>query len=291
MLKPFSTLSALGALLSPPMRIGISKENIAVFHQNAVSHSKSKRSAQIADYPLTDQAQENPKQLGKEFESILHESGCRHRSVELILSDDSVRLFLATPPINAGSLRDCRAAAMMRFQTLYGEPAENWQVEGDWDAYSPFLVCAIPKPLLSALKEAAANARCQLTSIAPHFIVTWNQSRQQLRAGAWLGILQGQRFSLAATAKRRIAAIRSTSVSPLPVNQEWLATYVQREALRLNLPMPELIQVCGLPGDLSSGNPTTGMQFEKLTNKFDNSRNAATSNAAYLLSSTARRST
>ena len=66
--------------------------------------------------------------------------------------DAATRYFMVTPPHNATRIADCASAAGQRFQEIYGEAPQAWEITADWDARLPFLACAAPRALLDALR-------------------------------------------------------------------------------------------------------------------------------------------
>ncbi|HTD05060.1 hypothetical protein [Undibacterium sp.] len=283
MLKVFSRIPGIFA---PPIYVVLGADRIVACQSRPIWRRGSGKLTPIADYPLTKNGDDAPAWPASQLENALQAISCKNRSVHLVLSDGWVRLFLVTPPLNARSLQDCRAAAAMRFQALYGESADHWQLEADWDAYSPFLACAMPKTQLAALHATVRAAHAHLLSITPHFIVAWNHWRKRLQRNAWFGIAQNNRFTLVAIKNRHIVAIRSTDVASSSVSVEWLNAYVQREALRMNLTAPALVQISGMSRDLPSGDANTGIRFASLHRKADGVHGQNASDAMQLLLST-----
>jgi hypothetical protein len=172
--------------------------------------------------------------------------------LRLVLADGLVRHWMVTPPQNGLRQSDCRAAAAFRFQTLYGEPLGDWHLAADWDARRPFLACALPGALLALLQGAAAAQRLPVLEIAPQFVVAWNHWRRAIAPHAWFGLVGSGMLTVAVTRGTCLQALRAAALpaaawSDAPA----LARHLAREALRLDVPMPPLLQLCGdLPDDL-----------------------------------------
>jgi hypothetical protein len=177
-------------------------------------------------------------------------TGCEGLPAEIIVADEWVRMFMVTPPKNCSRIEDCRAAANMRFQSLYGEGVSDWHLEADWDPQYPFLACALPQPLRSALLQVATEHRLTLTSVLPHFIATWNRWHRQLTATSWFGMVHDNTLTLGIVDQQRLCGVRTVSMPDHAWNDpQWLPDYVQREALRLNVSTITSLQLGGaVPG-------------------------------------------
>lgn len=204
----------------------------------------------LVDRPLANEAAVTPERLALQLRTILTETKCCGVPATIVLADEWVRLFMATPPHNTGRLQDCRAAAAMRFQALYGEPGHEWQLEADWDARHPFLACAIPHVLLNALRQVAQDCALQLISVTPHFIAAWNRWHKSLQAGAWFGVVSDNFLTLGLIDQKRLCAVRTTALPADACDDpHWMTAHLAREALRMNLALPTQIQLCGqVPG-------------------------------------------
>lgn len=133
----------------------------------------------------------------------------------------------------------------------------NWQLAADWNAIHPFLACCLPHPLLSALQQFAQKNRFQLISVQPQFVASWNGWRHRLHKDDWFGQLHNRVLSLGATVKGKLHAIRATNIPDHAQGSDWLQQHVAREALRLNLPVPRRLQLCGEIGRLDLSPPET----------------------------------
>jgi len=221
--------------------IGLSPRGIAVLRS-----SWRGRPEQLAEHRLTEDAVAAPERLAPQLRTILSEAGCDGLPATIVLADEWVRLFIATPPQLAGRLLDCRASAAMRFQMLYGEPIDGWQLQADWDARHPFLACAVPLALLHALRQVAQECSLQLMSVAPHFIAAWNRWCNKLQAGAWFGVVNEHLLTVGMIDRQHLCAVRTATLPNDACNDpHWLNAYVARESLRMNLSLPQQIQLCG----------------------------------------------
>jgi hypothetical protein len=222
------------------VHIGLSKRGIAVMRTGW-----RRDPALLAEHPLNE-SEATPERVALQLHAILNETACIGMPATIVLADEWVRLFMATPPHNAGGLQDCWAAAAMRFQALYGDLSDGWQLEADWDARHPFLACAIPKGLLDALRMVARESALQLISVAPHYIAAWNKWHDVLQAGAWFGAVNDNLLTLGMIDRTRLFGVRMTALPAGAGNDlRWLTAHLGREALKMNFSVPTHIQLCG----------------------------------------------
>jgi len=165
----------------------------------------------------------------------------------IVLSDELVRLWQVTPFAQTTCLADLEAAAALRFQRLYGEPAADWIVRAGWDARRPFLAAAMPRTLLAALEQGAAVHHLKLVEIVPQFVALLNRCASALGPGAWFGTVHDNVLTLGATDPGDAAALVAVRAQALPAaaSAGWLAEHLAREALRLNLAAPSRLQLWG----------------------------------------------
>lgn len=182
--------------------------------------------------------------LPEALAAVLDGAGRNGWPLTIVLADDLVRLWQVTPPQDSARLADLEAAAAQRFQQLYGEPAAQWQFSAGWDAAHPFLAAALPRALLLALRHGAAAHKMKAVEIVPQFLALFNRWRDAVGPGAWFGVLHDGVLTLGACERGAIAAVRAVKV-PDGAGAAWLAEHLDREALRLNLPPPERLQLCG----------------------------------------------
>ncbi|MFC0169608.1 hypothetical protein ACFFKC_16100 [Pseudoduganella danionis] len=168
--------------------------------------------------------------------------------VRFVLADELVRLWRVEPPAGAARLADLQASAGLRFQSLYGEAPAGWQISADWNAAAPFWAAAMPRELLEVLQLQAQEHGLRIVSIEPQMIAVLNRWRRALRPGAWFAAVHDGVLSIAAL-EPDASAVRAIRVLPMPsaqnADQLWLGQVLQREALRLDMAAPQLLQVCG----------------------------------------------
>lgn len=229
------------------LRIGLSRTRITLLETGGLLRPRPRL---LANAALAAEASTMPERLGAQLDSMLIAANCSRLATTIVLSDDWARFLMVTPPKNSGSVQDCRAAAEMRFQDLYGDPVSGWKLEADWDAQHAFLACAVPQPLLNVLQQTALKNRLKLISVTPQFIAMWNCWQRKLQANAWFGVVHAELLTLGAIDRQRLCAVRTAAVPPGAwQDKHWLPEHLAREALRLNLPVPSQLQLCGsVPG-------------------------------------------
>jgi len=161
-----------------------------------------------------------------------------------VLSDELVRLWQVTPPVQAARLADLEGATALRFHTLYGEAPAAWHISADWNAAAPFMAAAIPRLLKSVIENAAGQHGLTVTAIMPNFVAAWNCHAGALKNGAWFGVAQANVLALAACEEGQLRALRHIAI-PHGADHYWLTQAAQREALLLGLQQPTLIQLSG----------------------------------------------
>ncbi len=175
---------------------------------------------------------------------LLQDASCAGWPATIVLADELTRLWQVSPPQGSTRVADLEAAAAVRFQALYGEPASAWQLAAGWDAAKPFLAAAMPRHLLALLQHAANEQQVTLVEIVPQFIAGWNQWNSALKPGAWYGLVQRGVLTLGALDGAGVCAVRAVNL-PDGATLEWLGQHVAREALRLNLAVPDRLQLSG----------------------------------------------
>lgn len=229
------------------LRIGVARSGLALLQS---SGWRRPRITPLSETSFTTAEGTSAERIAGHMGRMLAEAECTQRAASIVLSDDWVRLFMVKPPRNAACLQDCRAAVAMRFQVLYGESASGWQFDADWDVKHPFLACAVPQPLLTALHQKAAEHRLTLIEIVPEFIAAWNRWYPAIKPDAWFGVARAGMLTLGVIQERRLHAVRAIAV---PADgwqdRQWLAAHLSREAMRLDVPVASRVQLCGTVPD------------------------------------------
>ena len=181
--------------------------------------------------------------LPQQLHVILAALPCRGAMTTVTVDDDWCRMFVVTPPANAAHRRDCDAALALRFQQLYGDAAESWILQADWRIDAPFLAAALPRALHAALLQAGAAFKLRYIAILPHAVAAWNRWHHEVRRGDWFGVAHADRLTLMALDGGALRAVLRMSLSQdAMMDPGWLSACVEREALRMNLTLPQRVQ-------------------------------------------------
>ncbi len=220
------------------LRIGVSRRGVALVKASRFGKARTELVAELAV------AGDGMDAIGAALRQLLADAGCAKWRASVVLADDLARIWQVTPPAGAAALADLEGAAALRFQSLYGEPASAWQLAGGWDSTKPFIACALPRQLLAMLGAVAAEQQVTLVGIVPQFVAGWNAWCEQIKPGAWYGLLQQNVLTLGAIEAGQVRAVRAQAL-PEGAGLDWLGQHVAREALRLNLAAPERLQLSG----------------------------------------------
>lgn len=166
--------------------------------------------------------------------------------LRVVVSDWFARYFLVTPAQNSRRLADCEAAAYMRFQSLYGESPQSWQISAAWHASQTFLACALPVGLLAAISQAAREQQFKLLSMSPYLVANCNQLGSHLLRDGWLLLFEANRVKILVLEAGRICALHdSILTSNFWDTPQALLQLLEREAMRLASPLPSAVQLGG----------------------------------------------
>lgn len=178
--------------------------------------------------------------------NALTDFDCKDAVVNVVIPDAWCRLFVTTPPSNMASRLDCTAAVAMRFQTLYGESADAWLLQADWQVRKPFLAAAMPKALRDDLLAILRARKLRLSRLVPESIDAWNRCCGAVSRGDWFAQLSDTAMTLIVLDGEQLRHIVQQPRDAIARNDpNWLTHFVQREALRLNLPIPVRIACAG----------------------------------------------
>jgi hypothetical protein len=221
------------------LRLGIGQHAIALVE----TRRWNREAVLVAEQPL-DGTHALPLALTGALTALWNEVQRDRWPLTVVLADELVRLWHVTPPADCSRMADLQASAALRFQQLYGEPAADWQVSAHWQLQRPFLAAAAPRALIGAVQQSSHAHALRIVEAAPQFIVLFNRWRAKLAPGDWFGVVQEGVLTLAACDTGGIAALRAVAV-PAQAHAAWLGEHVAREALRLNLPAPQRLRLCG----------------------------------------------
>jgi len=183
--------------------------------------------------------------LALALRAMLADADVAGRCLTVIVSDELARLWQVIPPEGSARMADLEGAAALRFQALYGAAPVGWRIGADWSVKRPFLAAGLPASLVALIEQLAAENKMPLVEITPQFVAAFNGVRAKLAGDAWFGVLQANVLTLGVQAVAgHLGAVRAAAV-PAGADGAWLAQHVTREALRLDVPAPRRLQLCG----------------------------------------------
>jgi hypothetical protein len=175
---------------------------------------------------------------------LFKDADVRGGRVRVVLADALVRYFTVTPPANVSDLRDCEAAAALRFESLFDETPGQWLIRADWHPTQSFLACAVPRLLKASVEEAASAALLTQMGMLPHFLSVWNQWRHRVVPDGWLVLAHGAQLSLGIASRQRLDSVkRLASSTALDGRLDRLPDLLRREALFLGREMPAQVSI------------------------------------------------
>ncbi len=221
------------------LRIGISSAGIALVK---TSRWGGERATVVAEHAFTQDA--GAQQVADGLRALLADGSWSRWPACVVVADDLARIWQVPPPPGTARMADLEAAAALRFQQLYGEPAAGWLLAGSWDPSRAFTAAALPRTLHDAVTGAAAEHRLALVEIVPQFIAGWNRWCDLLAPQAWYGLVHDGVLTFGIPAGAGLGAVRAAQVPP-GADVRWLEAHAAREALRLGVDAPARLQLSG----------------------------------------------
>jgi hypothetical protein len=230
------------------LRLGVAQDALAL-----VETRRWGREAVLVAELALDTSQAFPAALAAGAAELFNGAQRDRWPLSVVLADELARMWQVVAPPGCARMADLEAAAALRFQQLYGEPAAGWQVGADWQLKRPFLAAALPRSLMAALQQAGGAHAMRTIEVTPQFIALFNRWRHELAAGDWYGVVHDGVLTLG-VCDGGIVAMRAVAIGA-PASAAWLGAHVAREALRLNLPAPKRLRLCGAVPPAWAGAP------------------------------------
>ena len=223
------------------LRLGVGLDAIALVE----SRRWGREHSLLAELPL-DGGVAFPAALAAGIGVLFDGAACSRWPLSVVLADELTRLWQVTPPPACARLGDLEAAAALRFQQLYGEPAASWQLSADWQLQQPFMAAAVPRAVLAAVQQGANLQAMPLVAVAPQFLALFNRHHKTIGRADWLGAVHDGVLTLGVCGDAGLLAVRAIGLGPGPASDTaWLKDTLAREALRLNAPAPARLLLCG----------------------------------------------
>lgn len=200
------------------------------------------RAAVVAEHALPQGAL--AQQLADGLRAVLAGGAWSRWPACVVVADDLARMWQVTPPAGAARMADLEAAAALRFQQLYGEPASGWRIAAGWDPSHAFTAAALPHALHDALAIVAAEHKLALVEVVPQFIAGWNRWCGLVAPDAWYGLVHDGVLTIGVPDGAGLGPVRAAQVPP-GADASWLDAHCAREALRLGVAAPARLQLSG----------------------------------------------
>lgn len=174
----------------------------------------------------------------------------------LVLADRLIRYFLVKRPEGARNLEEVRLAAGLRYEDIFGVPADEWEIQLDLTPFaSDYLGCALRKSFVADAVAACSEAKSPLVTLQPFAVSEFNRSGTQIgqqdgwfavpgRHSLWLGQKKGcnwlaahqqpMKGDVAGEFPRILAqeCLRAPSTSCAELSQVWVSGFLGDAASR-----------------------------------------------------------
>jgi len=216
----------------------------------ARSQGWPKRRVQRLDERSTAAGESGEANLLAMLDLMLGEARLERAPVCVALADDQVRTWLVEPSATARSWQDCEAVIAMRFNLVYDEAPDDWQLSPAQGLDQPFLAFGVRRGLIGTLQDVLLKHRLALRSVQPESVLLWNHWHRSLGGDAWFGICRGSTLTLGLVHQRRLRALRPFVLTAADQEDHgWLTQTMAREAARMSLPPPATLALCGQAPD------------------------------------------
>lgn len=196
----------------------------------------------LARAPLPPGAGESA--LLQQVGSLVAAARPRRRRARVIVNDGLARYWTAEPPAGAARMQDLEAAARMRFEAVFDEPADDWEVRALASARHRFVCCALRRPLVEGLTHALRAEGVGLVALMPELPALWQHWSRALHGDAWLLVADPAMCRLVIGRGGAPAGVRQLPAGASD-GLEAMGAAVAMEAERLGLALPGTLAWCG----------------------------------------------
>jgi hypothetical protein len=198
-------------------------------------------------------------------EMLAHPNINRRKSgrieASVILSSEFVRYLVMPFSTQLITPREEMDFARMRFQQIYGEAVNQWQITVSPSPAGMNRVCAaVDGQLVEALSHVIAGSPFRLDSIQPALMSQFNTWRRQIGDNAWLVLAEHARVVIARIDRGEWRSVRSRAIGEAPIP---LAQWLAQEQLLLDVPATAVKVCLGVMDDVAVD--TEGVQVQKLS--------------------------
>ena len=190
-------------------------------------------------------AQATDEQRGAALDAALLRHAKPGSTLEVLVADLWVPSASVQPPVNSATLADLDAAVSLRLSAVT-DTGTAWQVTSEPRAGGRFVASAMRSSLMDMLRAQCQRHGLHLVSVQPLFAALWNHWHAALEPGQWLGICGAGVLTLCVAPQRHVEQLRRLDFAPSDAQEPfWPVEAAQREGLRLGLPAPAKLALCG----------------------------------------------
>lgn len=216
----------MSRFLPDVLHIGIEPERVALVRRSRGWHNKIVADTMLM---LDINTPDGMLTLGQE----LTKERWRASQAQMVLADGLLRYFIVDRPAGARNPKEVELATALRFEDLFGEPANDWDLRVDLQPFtSNYLACASRKHLLLDLHQQCQQAGIVVHGVTPFAIAEWNRYRKLAsKQAAWFVACGGESLWIARRDKGRWLSVRQQHC--VGALTEQLPQVLARESLRL----------------------------------------------------------
>jgi len=187
----------------------------------------------------------NDAQRSAALDALLLRRTVTGSTLDVLVADVWAPSASVQPPVNGGALEDLQAAVALRLRAVT-DAATGWEAASEPRVSGRFIASALRTGLLDVLLDQCQRHGLQLVSVQPLFAAVWNHWRASLASGQWLGICGAGVLTLCVAPKHHMEQLRRLDFATQDAQDpHWPVDAAQRECLRLGLPLPATLALCG----------------------------------------------
>ena len=191
------------------------------------------------------EAQASDAQRGAALDALLLRHAVAGSTLHVLVADVWTPTASVQPPANGATLEDLQAAVALRLRAVT-DGTTGWEAASEPRVSGRFVASALRSGLLDVLRKQCQRHGLHLVSVQPVFAAVWNHWHSALANGQWLGICSAGVLTLCVAPKLHMEQLRRLDFAAQDAeNPRWPVDAAQRESLRLGLPVPATLALCG----------------------------------------------
>jgi len=191
------------------------------------------------------EAQASDSQRGLALDALLLRHAVAGATLEVLVADVWAPSASVQPPVNGATLEDLQTAVALRLRAVT-DATTGWETASEPRVSGRFVASALRSGLLDVLRKQCQRHGLHLVSVQPVFAAVWNHWHSALANGQWLGICSAGVLTLCVAPKLHMEQLRRLDFAAQDAeNPRWPVDAAQRESLRLGLPVPATLALCG----------------------------------------------